>query len=228
MRRADRLFQIVQLMRRKRLVTAAQLAERLEVSERTVYRDIRDLGRSGVVITGEAGVGYRLERGAELPPLTFNREELEALVLGVRMVESWGDAPLRASARAIVDKIESVLPVSEQPKLRASALFAMSAPAPEAALRNLTRLRRATAEQLKVKFAYEDKSARASERVIRPLGLYFWTDTWIVGSWCELRRDFRNFRLDRMKGLSVSKERFEHEPPVTLQDFVAAMTKDRR
>lgn len=215
-------------MRRKRLVTAAQLAERLEVSERTVYRDIRDLGRSGVVITGEAGVGYRLERGAELPPLTFNRDELEALVLGVRMVESWGDAPLRASARSIFDKVEAVLPASEQPKLRASALFAMTGPAPEAAMRNLTRLRRATAEQLKVRFAYEDKNARGSERVVRPLGLWFWSGTWTVGAWCELRKDFRNFRLDRMKGLAVLKDRFELEPPVTLGDFVAAMTKDGR
>jgi predicted DNA-binding transcriptional regulator YafY len=228
MRRADRLFQIVQLLRRRRCVTAAQLAERLEVSERTVYRDIRDLGRSGVAITGEAGVGYRLERGAELPPLTFNHEELEALVLGVRMVERWGDAALRAGARAIVDKIESVLPPSEQPKLHSSALFAMSTALPELAMRNLTQLRRAIADQRKARFAYQDQIARQTERVIRPLGLYFWNGTWTVGAYCELRSDFRNFRLDRIQLLKVLRDRFELAPPVTLDDFVRAMTRDSK
>lgn len=228
MRRADRLFQIVNMMRRRRCITAAQLAERLEVSERTIYRDIRDLGRSGVVITGEAGVGYRLERGAELPALSFNSAELEALVLGVRMVERWADAELRASARGILDKVESVLPPSEQPKLRASALFAFSAPLPQAALRNLSRLRRATGEQRKVWLAYADGNERTSERVIRPLGLYFWGGTWTVGAYCELRTDFRNFRLDRIAGLKVLQERFDLLPPVTLEDYVRAMTQDRR
>ncbi|MEE9264479.1 MAG: HTH domain-containing protein, partial [Vicinamibacteria bacterium] len=95
MRRADRLFQIVQMLRRRRLTTAAQLAERLEVSERTVYRDIRDLSASGVPILGEAGVGYRLGKDFDLPPLMFSGEEVQALVLGARMVESWGDSELR-------------------------------------------------------------------------------------------------------------------------------------
>jgi predicted DNA-binding transcriptional regulator YafY len=226
MRRADRLFQIVRLLQRKKCVTAAQLAERLEVSERTIYRDVQDLGRSGVAIEGEAGVGYRLARGFELPPLMFNHEEIEALVLGVRMVERWGDAALRASARSILDKVERVLPASEQPKLRATALFAMSSPVPEATLKNLGLLRKATNEQRKVAFSYIDQKSQGSKRVVRPLGLYFWGGVWTLGAYCELRVDFRNFRLDRIEKLRLHSERFELVPPVTLEDYVRAMTAD--
>lgn len=226
MRRADRLFQIVRLLQRRKCVTAAQLAERLEVSQRTIYRDVQDLGRSGVSISGEAGVGYRLERGFELPPLMFNHEEIEALVLGVRMVERWGDAALRASARSIIDKVERVLPESEQAKLQATALFAMSSPVPEHALQHLAQLRKATAEQRKVAIHYKDEKEQASRRTVRPLGLYFWGGVWTLGAYCDLRRDFRNFRLDRIDRLRVMAERFELVPPVTLDDFVRAMTCD--
>ena len=110
MRRADRLFRIIQLLRRRKLTTARQLADELEVSERTVYRDVADLVTSGVPIRGEAGVGYALDRGFDLPPLMFTEDELEALVLGARVVESWGDATLAKAAREAVQKVEAVLP----------------------------------------------------------------------------------------------------------------------
>ncbi|MDD9937193.1 MAG: YafY family protein [Myxococcales bacterium] len=226
MRRADRLFQIVQLLRSRRFLTAHQLAERLEVSERTIYRDIQDLGRSGVPILGEAGVGYRLDRGFDLPPLMFNLEEVEALVLGVRMVERWGDSDLRSSARSILDKVEAVLPEAERHKLHATALFAMSFDVPERALEHLRSLRKAIGELRKVELAYRDQKDSPSRRVIRPLGLYFWGKTWTVGAYCELREDFRNFRLDRIDQLRVLQDGFELSPPVTLEDYARAMTDD--
>src|SRR5437899_1479879 len=110
MRRADRLFQIVQRLRRRGVTTAAQLAQALEVSERTVYRDVRDLQLSGVPILGEAGVGYALPRGFDLPPLMFTEEELEALVVGARMVQAWGDQKLARAAEDALSKIETVVP----------------------------------------------------------------------------------------------------------------------
>ena len=126
MRRADRLFQIVQLLRRRRLTTAAQIAERLEVSERTVYRDIRDLSLSGVPVLGEAGVGYRLGRDFDLPPMMFTVDEIQALVLGARMVESWGDEELRRAARDVLTKVEAVLPPSKRHRVHDTALFSLS------------------------------------------------------------------------------------------------------
>lgn len=141
MRRADRLFRIVHLLRRKRLTTARQIAGELAISERTVYRDVADLVDSGVPIRGEAGVGYALERGFDLPPLMFTEDELEALVLGVRVVESWGDATLAAAARAVVQKVEAVLPERLQERVGKAPLFGFHVPAGSA--RKLGTLRRA-------------------------------------------------------------------------------------
>lgn len=228
MRRADRLFQIVRLLQRRRVAKGAQLAAHLEVSERTVYRDIRDLVASGVAIRGEAGVGYRLERGFELPPLMFNPEELEALVLGVRMVQQWSDPALRASARSILDKVEKVLPEREQPRLRATALFPIAEPLPAAMLKHMAALRKATAAQRKVAFGYVDQNLARTRRTVRPLGLYFWGGAWTLAAYCELREDFRNFRLDRIDTPRLLAARFELAPPVTLDDFVRAMTRDER
>lgn len=226
MRRADRLFQIVQILRRRRLTTAAYLAERLEVSERTIYRDIADLGRSGVPILGEAGVGYQIDRNFDLPPLMFNVEEIQALVLGARMVESWGDDALKSAARAVLDKVEAVLPAKERARVRDTALFSLSFHVPEQARKTMGLVRRGVDERRKVSFRYTDRKGSGSRRTVRPLGLYFWGSTWTLGAWCDLREDFRNFRLDRIEQPRLLKETFALEPPVTLADYVRAMTKD--
>lgn len=223
MRRADRLFRIVQVMRRRRLVTAAQLAEQLEVSERTIYRDLADLSRSGVPIQGEAGVGYRLDRSFDLPPLMFDASEVEALVLGARMVERWGDTELRHAARSILDKAHAVLPEPERERLRGTALFAMSFAMDDAVLERLGHYRKAIREQSKVHIDYLDPNGNQTERITRPLGLYFWGRTWSVAAYCELRQDFRNFRLDRVTDLQVLSQRFELTPPITLDDYVRTM-----
>ncbi|MEM6995292.1 MAG: YafY family protein [Myxococcota bacterium] len=228
MRRADRLFQIVQLLRHRRLTTAAQLAERLEVSERTIYRDVADLGRSGVPIEGEAGVGYRMGKDFELPPLMFNVAEIQALVLGARMVESWADDELRGAVRAALDKIEAVLPEAERAQMQGTALFSISFHVPDDMRRFMSTLRHATDERRVVKIRYQDRAGDGTERRVRPLGLYFWGRTWTLGSWCELRGDFRNFRLDRIQDASITDDTFEYVSPATLDDYVQAMAAELR
>ncbi len=226
MRRADRLFQIVSLLRRRRFTTAAWLGERLEVSERTIYRDIADLARSGVPVEGEAGVGYRLGKDFELPPLMFNVEEIHALVLGARMVESWADDELRQAARSAIDKVEAVLPPSSRSKVQDTALFALGLRLPAHARALLGPLRRAIDERRVLTLDYRDANEQVSARRVRPLALYFWGATWTLAAWCELRSDYRNFRVDRIAKASHDDERFELVSPVTLAEFVKAMTAD--
>jgi predicted DNA-binding transcriptional regulator YafY len=174
MRRADRLFQIIQLLRHRRLTTAAQLAERLEVSERTIYRDVGDLVRSGVPIDGEAGVGYRLGKDFELPPMMFSVDEIQALVLGARMVETWGDDDLRLAAKNVLDKVEGVLPPKERRRVRDTALFALSFRVSDEVRAHMGTLRAAVDHREVVEIDYVDHDGQSTTRRIRSLGLYFW------------------------------------------------------
>lgn len=209
MRRADRLFQIVLLLDRGRAVTARELAEALQVSERTIYRDVADLGRSGVPISGEAGVGYLMRPGYRLPPLMFDAEELAALALGSRMVRSWADPALgRAAERALV-RIESVLPQALRQDPARDALLVPGFHVPEAMRAPMAALRASIAAHRKVRLAYTRADGLASQRVIHPLGLVFWGETWTLGAWCELRGGFRSFRLDRIAGLTPLDEAFD-------------------
>ena len=178
MRRADRLFQIVQLLRRRRLTTAAQLAERLEVSERTIYRDIRDLTLSGVPITGEAGVGYLLGKDFDLPPLMFNVDEVQALALGARMVETWGDEELRQAARSVLTKVEAVLPPSMRHRVHDTALYSLPFKVSPEVRRNVGLLRKAIDARHQVQMDYRDKHDAATRRTVSPLGLYYWGSLW--------------------------------------------------
>lgn len=223
MRRADRLFQLVQLLRNRRFATAETLAGELGISKRTVYRDIRDLERSGVPIRGEVGVGYQLDRSFELPPMAFTAQELEALILGARFVETWGDRDLAIAARGAMTKIEAVLP---EPLRRANAETALFAPGTRTAsdmARFLGPLRRAIASRSKLRLAYTRADGQRSERTIRPLGLFYWGTSWSLGAWCELRADYRNFRSDRISGLEVLDEVFEDDESISLTDFIETM-----
>jgi len=221
-RRADRLFQIIQLLRgRRRATTAALIAERLGVSERTVYRDIRDLILAGTPIDGEAGVGYRIRPGYDLPPLMFDREEIQALVLGARIVRQFGDPQLARASGSILNKVAAVLPRDLQPLLAETALFVPSTIGAARSADALLAAREALVERRKLRFRYGDASGSATERTVRPLGIFFWGRTWTLAAWCELRTDFRNFRLDRVGDLTV-QDRFEEEPGRTLRDMLAA------
>jgi predicted DNA-binding transcriptional regulator YafY len=227
MRRADRLFRIIQLLRRRKLTTARQLGDELEVSERTVYRDVADLVTSGVPIRGEAGVGYALDRGFDLPPLMFTEDELEALVLGARVVESWADPTLAKAAREAVQKVEAVLPDRLQGRIGKATMFAPGFHVPVESARELGTLRRAIRERRRARLEYVDRAAAATERFIRPLGLFFWGHSWTVAAWCELREDFRGFRLDRMQKLELTDQTFEEAPGQSLDDFFEHVRKGR-
>jgi len=223
-RRADRLFQIIQLLRgRRRAVTARWLAEQLEVSERTIYRDVRDLVASGTPIEGAAGVGYSLRRGYDLPPLMFDSEEIEALVLGARVVAAFGDEKLARAARSIVSKVEAVLPKRLKPKLAESTLFV---PRTGEAREELLAVRVAMQARQKLRIRYVKEDGDTTERVIRPLGAFFWGRRWTVTAWCELRDGFRNFRLDRMHDIEPTGETFVDEPARSLKDYLVLMGQD--
>lgn len=220
MRRADRLFEIIQLMRRKAPVRARDLSEALEVSERTIYRDIQDLIASGVPIEGEAGVGYVLKAGFDLPPLMFKEQEIEALVLGARIVESLPDAELAEAASNAIAKIEAVIPDRLRGYMANTALLAPPHTYMEPIRFDMARLRGALRSQLKVHFRYTDYAGRQTVRTVRPLSLAYFGPIWLLAAWCELRDDFRTFRLDRIDDFEVLQERFRVEPGKTLQEFL--------
>jgi predicted DNA-binding transcriptional regulator YafY len=226
MRRADRLFAIVQYLRGRRLTTAAQLARWLEVSERTVYRDVADLAASGVPVDGEAGLGYRIRAGFDLPPLMFTFDEIDALAIGARFVEAWAGPRLAVGARSALAKIAAALPAEKRTALERAPLFAPGFFIDPKPGERLDALRRAIAEQLFVDLDYKDVGDRVTQRRTRPLGLYFWGDAWSLAAWCELRQDFRNFRLDRIAALELSQTRFPDEAGKRLADFLRKMQAD--
>jgi len=220
MRRADRLFEIVHHLRGRRLTTAAQLSEWLEVSERTVYRDIADLLASGVPIDGEAGVGYRLHPHFELQPLMFTHNEIDALVAGARLIETWAGGSLAAGARSALAKISAVLPSDKRNMLESSPIHAPQFFNDARTTQHMDALRTAINERRCVEMTYEDVEARQSTRRMHPVGIFYWGIRWTVGAWCELRQDFRTFRLDRIEQLHVSEERFADVAGRRLADYL--------
>ncbi len=220
MRRADRLFEIIQFMRRRKLVRAQDLARSLEVSERTIYRDIQDLIGSGVPIEGEAGVGYVLRAGFDMPPLMFTEQEIESLVLGARIVQSWADPELAEAAGNVIAKVEAVIPERLKAYMANTALLAPEHAYMEPISFELADLRHAVRSRLKVHFHYQNIYAEASERTVRPLSLAYFGPVWLLASWCELRDDFRTFRLDRIRNFTVQEDRFSDETGKTLHDFL--------
>jgi predicted DNA-binding transcriptional regulator YafY len=223
MRRADRLFQIVQIIRGRRLTTAAQLAQRLEVSERTVYRDVADLQHQGVPIEGEAGVGYRLGQGFDLPPLMFSADEARALVASVRMAQVWQDPALAQASQVALGKILSVLPPAARAAAQSMAVYAPPLGLDPAVQAVLQTLREAAQARHKVRVDYQDASGSLSQRTLRPLGCFYWGKVWTLAAWCETRQDFRSFRLDRIAQVELlqdAKRHFVDEAGKTLADYL--------
>ncbi len=220
MRRADRLFQIIQVLRQRRsATTSAHLARRLGVSERTVYRDIRDLILAGTPIDGEAGVGYRLRPGFDLPPLMFDRDEIQALVLGARIVRQFGDATLARASDAILAKVSAVLPKELAPLLADTRLYVPTVVGGGKSADVLGLAREALTARRRLRMAYAATDGRGTERIVRPLGIFFWGRTWTLAAWCELRQDFRNFRLDRVTDPALL-DPFDEQPGRTLRDML--------
>lgn len=226
MRRADRLFEIVQYLRGRRVTKASELAQWLEVSERTIYRDISDLMASGVPIDGAAGVGYRIAPTFDLPPLMFTLNEVEALVIGGRFVETWGGPGLAAGARSAMTKIAAVLPRDKLVAFESVRMFAPGFFLDPRPGEHLERLRLAMKEHRVAQLDYRDAQGQSSLRRVRPLALYFWGDAWSLAAWCELRADFRTFRLDRIADIALLAERFPDQPGTRHEDFVRRMQSE--
>jgi predicted DNA-binding transcriptional regulator YafY len=225
MRRADRLLRVIQILRRHRRPVIGQvIAEELEVSLRTVYRDIADLITDGVPIRGEAGVGYVLGEGYDLPPLMFSTDELEAVMLGLRWVARRGDADLARAAQDTVAKIGAVLPVGLKPFLFDSPLIAPPSYQFTADTVDTASIRLAIREQRKVKILYTDERLSSTERTIWPLAISYFDAQRLVIAWCEMRRDYRTFRTDRMKEAAILQEKYVGRRKALLSEFLKNRT----
>lgn len=222
MSRAQRLLDLLQILRRHRLpVPGRQLAQELGISLRTLYRDIATLQQQGADIEGEAGVGYILRPGFELPPLMFSLEEIEALVLGMRWVSRHGDRGLASAARDVLAKVGSVLPTDLRLELESNALLVGSRPLEGVPDELLGQVRDSIRQQRKLRFAYRDAAGQLTERVVWPFGLGYFEQVRVVMAWCELRQDLRHFRLDRMERLHSLAEHYPRRRQALLREWYA-------
>lgn len=219
-RRADRLFQIVQILRGRRLTTAALLAERLGVSERTIYRDIRDLSISGVPVEGEAGSGYRLMAGFDLPPLMLTTQESEALMVAIRMLKTWGGESLSRSLESAQEKVLAILPTESRRKAEQTRVFAPGFGARQHSKSDFDLMHQAVSGQQVLTLHYRDEQGQFSVRDVQPLGLFFWGEHWVLVAWCEQREDYRCFRLDRCLEIAQTLRRFSERADRSLSDFL--------
>jgi predicted DNA-binding transcriptional regulator YafY len=226
MRRGDRLFQLLLELGRGRVRTARQLGERLGVSERTVYRDIADLAAQGTPIEGAAGVGYSLRAGYQVPPLMFERDELEALALGAAWVSAYADDELRHAADRVLSKIDAVLPQRLRPGLKADGIEVLAFSHHPGTRRALAAARRGMKERRKLTAEYVDLQERSTRRVLWPLGLFYWGRVWTLGAWCELRGDYRSFRIDRFAALDTLPVSIPDSPGVSLEGYLAHVRDD--
>lgn len=207
MRRADRLLQIIQILRRyKKPISGEFIANELEVSLRTIYRDIQTLIIEGVPINGEAGVGYILGKGYDLPPLMFKKDELEAIILGLKWVGRRGDDALIRASKDAIAKINVVLPKDLKPILEEVALVVP--PNFETSKDNIdvAIIRKAIRENYKISFEYQREDGQISQRTIMPLAISYFERVRLIISFCELRNDYRTFRTDRIKGLKLEQK----------------------
>ncbi|MCH7958751.1 MAG: YafY family transcriptional regulator [Candidatus Hydrogenedentes bacterium] len=223
MHRAERLFQLVLLLRRNRITTAQELARELQVSQRTIYRDVQSLVLSGIPVEGEPGVGYVLRQKMDLPPLMFTVEEAKALVLGARMVQAWGDPALEQAARRVLNKVRDVAPDSIRKEMDENTLFVPGFHVDPSLRATLSSIREAVEGTRKVRYAYTRYDGTNSTRTVHPLGLFYWGNKWSLGAWCELRKDFRSFRLDRMSKVRVLSTSFTPRTGKDLDSFLAAV-----
>ena len=224
MRRTDRLFDLIQILRDGRLHRASEMAERLEVSVRTIWRDMSTLMASGLPVEGERGVGYILRAPITLPPMILTAEELEALRLGVRLVAEGADPGLARAARGLASKIATVSPVTTEPD--ADELFVFTGGEATRAAPHLPFIRAAIRARERLTITYVDPAGHQSHRDIRPLQMEFWGRVWTLAAWCEARGDFRSFRIDRIVALTPTGEVFPEEPGRTLEDY-RALIADR-
>jgi predicted DNA-binding transcriptional regulator YafY len=226
MRRADRLIKLTHFLRsRRRAVTARQIAEAFEICTRTVYRDIQDLMAAGVPVAGEAGVGYVIDKQYYLPPVSFDTEELEAIALGISVVRHWTDVRFAAKADSAFERIKAILPARLQGELDQITTYSGQGETGVPWTVSFSDLRDCIRDRHKVSLCYRDGSRAETARVVRPLSLIFFGPVWLLAGWCEMRGDFRTFRLDRIGLVERLDERFEEEPG---KDLAAYRAKEAR
>ena len=230
MTRTQRLLTLIQILKENRYpVTADALACQLEVSVRSIYRDIESLRDQGAEITGEAGIGYQLKSGLLLPPLMFDENELEALILGLRWVKSNADTELKNSALRTLNKINALVGKEAQIILNSNTLFAPTTQLNEVDEHVAKNLRLSLREERKAKIAYMDIKGQPSERIIWPIAVGYMKDTQVLAAWCELRQSYRHFRLDRMQSYTVLSETLPYPKGYLLtrwQQEVLCVTPD--
>jgi predicted DNA-binding transcriptional regulator YafY len=223
LRRTDRLFELIQILRDGRLHRAADMAERLEVSVRTIYRDMDTLVASGIPVEGERGVGYMMTAPVTLPPLNLTMAELEALHLGMAVVAEAADDDLRKAARSLSAKIDAVLPEDRAapPQGWGFAVYPFADAA--AGFAHMPPIRAAIRSRQKLRLSYRALDDTPSRRTVRPLQLEYWGRVWTLTAWCEARGDFRVFRVDRIEAIEILPELFVDEPGRTLADYMAGL-----
>ena len=222
MARSERLLELIQALRRHRQpVSGAVLAEELGVSLRTIYRDIQTLIGQGATIDGEAGMGFVLRPGFVLPPLMFSDEELEALVLGSRLLAQRADKPLADAARNAITKIAAVLPGDLRDSIDSTGLLAGPGPRPPPDPIDLASIRAAIRTERKLILAYTDPNGRQTRRTVWPIALGFFDRVRMLAAWCELRQDFRHFRTDRITSLRATDQRFPRRRRALMKEWGA-------
>jgi predicted DNA-binding transcriptional regulator YafY len=227
MRRADRLFDIIQRLRTaSKPMTAAALAEELEVTARTVYRDIATLQARRVPIDGAAGLGYVLRRGFDLPPLMFTAEEIEAIAVGARLVRRTGDPGLLDAAESVLSKVTVVLPEALRAQLVSAPLYVSSVGAPIAEGIDLSAVRQAIRDECKLRINYVDEKGGRTERIIWPIAVAYYVQATLVGAWCELRQDYRHFRADRIRSMIVLEERYPSDNGRLMAEWLRLRQED--
>lgn len=228
MDKTERLFAIMDALRRhRRPITAAALAEEQGVSVRTLYRDIQTLIGLGAPIDGEAGIGYMLKAGFFLPPLMFSPEELEALVLGARWVETQPDDGLGAAARNALAKIATASPEDLRDRISDTALWPTVFWGNRKPIPVLGDIRLAMRQEKAVRIDYEDEQGRATSRTLWPVGLVFYEGKQTIAAWCLLREDFRTFRTDRIVNLTITEERYGKRRTVLEREWRDSWVRDR-
>jgi len=226
MRRADRLFQIIQVLRRsRRPITADAIAAELETSKRTIYRDIATLMAQRVPIRGEAGTGYVLEKGYDLPPLMLTPDEIEAAVLGAQWVAGHADPVLATAARDLIAKIAQTVPERLQPLVLEPA----SRPRPQwdmpADAVDLVRLRAHIHAGLKLQMHYRDEQGRDSERTVWPIAIGYLDTVRLLVAWCELRHDFRSFRIERIRQAEFLDDKYPERRATLRARWMATLPR---
>jgi predicted DNA-binding transcriptional regulator YafY len=211
------------LRRMRRAVTADRIADDFGVCKRTIYRDIQDLMNSGVPIFGAAGVGYVIDKKYHLPPVMFDPDELEAIGLGIAMVRNWTDERFAEKADSAFEKIQAALPENLLTELQQLATWSMPSAAKLPWKVGFSEIRECIRNKKKIEFTYIDLQERESRRKVRPLSLVFFGPVWLIVAWCEMRKDFRNFRLDRIREMDVTGEIFRDEKDKTLQAYLSSM-----